>query len=81
MGMCLTPSFKEHNDPPVCLELQEDATAHILKARPVLFALRTVVGAELQSIVSQGILQPTQYPEWSTPVVVVLKNTTSSFTW
>lgn len=62
-----------HNGPPVKLELRENATPHFLKARPVPFAVRSAVEAELQMLQTQGIIAPVQHSDWATPVVVVRK--------
>lgn len=68
-------NIRGHSGPPVNLELKEGATPHFLKSRPVPFALRPAVEAELKSLESQGILEPTQHSEWATPVVVVGRKT------
>ena len=36
------------------------------------------VEAELHNIMSQGILEPVQYPEWASPIVVALKSNKKS---
>jgi len=44
-----------------------------LKARPVPFALEAEVGAELDKMIADGILEPTNESAWATPIVVVKK--------
>lgn len=43
-------------------------------ARPLPFALRSAVEAELDRLEAQGILEPTQHSEWATPLVLVRKS-------
>lgn len=48
-------------------------TPKFCKARPVPFAMRAKVEAELDHLVQQGILTPVQHAEWAAPIVPVLK--------
>ncbi|XP_028327385.1 uncharacterized protein K02A2.6-like [Gouania willdenowi] len=56
-----------------CLELQNDAKPKFHKARPVPYALRPKVEAELQQLMDQGILSKVDWSEWATPIVPVAK--------
>jgi len=59
--------------PPISI-LPDPAVKPIhLKARPVPFALEAEVGAELDRIVANGILEPKNELAWATPIVVVKK--------
>ena len=49
------------------------AQPHFRKARPVPYATRSKVEAELQRLTEQGILQPVQFADWAAPIVPVLK--------
>ncbi|KAK8760362.1 hypothetical protein V5799_028372 [Amblyomma americanum] len=59
--------------PRIHIELKEGAQARFLKCRSIPFAMREEVVAELNRLVELGILQPTQYSDWATPIVVVRK--------
>ncbi|XP_049268704.1 uncharacterized protein K02A2.6-like [Rhipicephalus sanguineus] len=59
--------------PPVKLYKKEGAVPRFLKARPVPFALRKAVSAEIDRLVQQGILSPVSVSEWAAPVVPVVK--------
>lgn len=51
-----------------------DATPHFSKARSVLYAYRELVEKELDRLVSDGILEPVEFSEWASPIVLVLKS-------
>ncbi|XP_061152316.1 uncharacterized protein K02A2.6-like [Syngnathus typhle] len=55
------------------LELEEGAKAKFHKARPVPYALRPKVEAELQNLMDQGIVSKVDWSEWATPIVPVAK--------
>lgn len=55
------------------LTLKPDARPVFFKSRPVPFALRDKVDAELDRLVSLGILKPVTYSEYASPIVPVLK--------
>ncbi|XP_049276455.1 uncharacterized protein K02A2.6-like [Rhipicephalus sanguineus] len=59
--------------PPVKLYKKEGAVPRSLKARPVPFALRKAVSAEIDRLVQQGVLSPVSVSEWAAPVVPVVK--------
>ena len=43
------------------------------RARPVPYALQSLVERELDQLVQQGILEPVQFAEWAASIVPVLK--------
>jgi hypothetical protein len=51
--------------------LKDDATPRFFKARPVPFALRSKVDAELDKLVSTGVFTKVETSEWASPIVVV----------
>lgn len=59
--------------PPIHIELKNGALPRFLKCRNIPFALKDDVLTELNRLVQLGILEPTQYSEWATPIVVVRK--------
>lgn len=59
--------------PPIHIELKDGALPRFLKCRNIPFALKDDVVTELNRLVQLGILEPTQYSEWATPIVVVRK--------
>ncbi len=59
---------------PIKLELNENASPVFLKSRQVPFALKPAVENELNKLINQGILEPTDYSEWATPLVTVRKS-------
>ena len=59
-----------HIDPPV--------TRRFYKARAIPYAYSTMVDAELDRLMEQGILTPVQFAEWAAPIVLVLKSNKKS---
>ncbi|UYV79065.1 hypothetical protein LAZ67_17000981, partial [Cordylochernes scorpioides] len=55
-----------------CL-IEQNCTPVFCKARPVPFALRTMVEQELERLVKLGFIYPVTSSSWATPVVVVPK--------
>ena len=55
------------------LNLMEDAEPVFRKARPVLYALKPRVEAELDKLESNGVLGKVAVSEWASPLVVVPK--------
>ena len=43
------------------------------KARSVLYAMRPLIEAELDKLVTQGILTPVQHADWAAPIVPIMK--------
>ncbi|KAJ8890971.1 hypothetical protein PR048_010480 [Dryococelus australis] len=63
------PSLKV---PPVHIKLKTDAEPKILKARSAIL-LHTSVHEALDMLVKEGVLEPTTFSSWATPVVPVFK--------
>ncbi|XP_064468972.1 uncharacterized protein K02A2.6-like [Ornithodoros turicata] len=57
----------------VHLHLKKDAEPKFFKPRPIPFASREAVEADLQRQVQNGVLEPIEVSEWATPIVVVPK--------
>nr|XP_054920897.1 uncharacterized protein LOC129381782 [Dermacentor andersoni] len=57
--------------PPLQIELKQDAQPKFLNCRSIPFAPKDDVITELEKLERGGVLQPTQYSEWATPVVIV----------
>ena len=55
------------------LHVQPDATPKFCKPRSVPFAIKEVVGKELDCLEEQGILQKVSHSEWAAPIVAVPK--------
>ena len=51
-----------------------DATPRFSKARSVPYAYWELVEKELDCLVSDGILEPVEFSEWASPIVLVLKS-------
>lgn len=54
-------------------KLKEDAVPVFLKPRPVPFALKAQVEAEIDRLEKEGILEKVTYSKWGTPIVPVMK--------
>ena len=55
------------------LHLKPHATPKFVKARPVPFAVRPKVEAELDKLEKEGVLKKVNHSEWGSPIVVVPK--------
>ncbi|KAF7686487.1 hypothetical protein C0J45_22906 [Silurus meridionalis] len=55
------------------LELEEDTSPKFFKARPVPYAIRPKVEAELDNLEKMEILTKVEWSEWATPIVPVIK--------
>ena len=55
--------------------LQVDPTVELkfYKARPVSFAMKHKVEAELDCLLATGVIEPAKYSSWAAPVVPVMK--------
>ena len=58
----------------VKIHIQQDARPHFFRARPVPYALREKVTAELERLCKADVIEPVQFSEWAAPIVPVLKN-------
>ena len=59
--------------PPARIYVDKEAAPRFFKARPVPYALRGRVEAELDRLLAEKIIEPVKYAEWAAPVVPVLK--------
>lgn len=57
----------------VKLTVKADCAPKCLKARPVPYAIKPKVEAELDRLVKSGVLEPVNTSEWATPIVPVIK--------
>lgn len=57
----------------VKLNIKPDSHPKFLKARPVPYAIRPKIEAELESLVKSRVLEPVSRSEWATPIVLVIK--------
>lgn len=64
-------TFNKHK---INLPLRENAVSKYFNPRPLPFKLKDKVNDELERLVSEGILIPTDYSEWGTPIVPVWKS-------
>lgn len=59
--------------PPAKIYVDKEAAPRFFKARPVPYAMRGRVEAELDRLLAQEIIEPVKHSEWAAPVVPVLK--------
>ncbi|XP_034561964.1 uncharacterized protein K02A2.6 [Notolabrus celidotus] len=57
----------------VKLHIKTDSKPVFLKPRPVPYAIRPKVEADLDALVKNGVLEPVKTSEWATPIVPVPK--------
>lgn len=57
----------------VKLAVKPGSAPKCLKARPVPYAIKPKVEAELERLVKSGVLEPVSTSEWATPIVPVMK--------
>ena len=57
------------------LTLKEGSQPKFCKARPVPYALKPQVGAELKRLEREGIIHKVNFSNWATPIVPVVKPT------
>jgi len=55
------------------IDVDPQAQPCFCKARPVPFALRDKVEAELERLQRAGVIEPVQSAEWAAPIVRVVK--------
>ena len=51
------------------LYVDQDASPRFCRARPVPYALRDKVEAELERLNKEGIIQPVQFADWAAPII------------
>ena len=56
------------------IEVDAQAVPHFCKARTLPYAMREKVEAEIDRLLSEGIIEPVEYADWAAPVVAVLKS-------
>ena len=56
------------------IEVDPEATPRFCKARPLPYAMREKVEAELNRLVQEDTLDPVDYADWAAPIVAVLKS-------
>ena len=61
----------------VKIHIQQDARPRFFHARPVPYALREKVTAEVERLCKADVIEPVQFSEWAAPIVPVLKNDSS----
>ena len=61
-------------DTTVKIHIQQDARPRFFRARPVPYALKDKVTAELERLRKADVIEPVQYSDWAAPIVPVLKN-------
>ena len=57
----------------VKVNIKPESTSKFCKARPVPYAIKPKVEAELDSLVRSGVLEPVKQSDWATPIVPVMK--------
>ena len=55
------------------LHVTKDATVRCFKARPVPYALREKVDAELNRLLEDGVIKPVEFSDYAAPIVPVLR--------
>ena len=68
------PTLGKMTDIKASIPLKEGATPVFLKARPVPYALRAGIEAELVRLEGQGVITKVDHSDWATPVVPVVKS-------
>ena len=56
------------------IDVNPQARAHFCKARPVPFALKHKVEAELDRLLKEGIVEAVKSAGWAAPIVAVVKS-------
>ena len=62
----------------VAIIVDPQAAPCFSKARPVPYAMRSKVEAELERLVEEGTLEPVQFSEWASSIVTVVKSDKTS---
>ena len=64
-------TLKDHK---VYIYLDKQAQPQFLKTRPLLLLLRDKVAEELDRLQPSGIIAPTKFSKWATPIIPVIKS-------
>ncbi|XP_026570758.1 uncharacterized protein K02A2.6-like, partial [Pseudonaja textilis] len=62
-----------YNGTPISFTVDPQAVPIRLKPRRVPFAIRPKLDAELDKLLKQGVIEPTDFAKWETPIVTPLK--------
>lgn len=57
----------------VSIDIDQNASPKFVEARPVPFAMKPKVEAELERLEREGIIEPVQFSQWAAPIVPVMK--------
>ncbi|KAL6461145.1 hypothetical protein MHYP_G00311110 [Metynnis hypsauchen] len=71
--MVFKESLGTWKGPPAKIHVDKEAVPRFFKPRPVPYAMKQKVEAELDRLVQENILQPVKFSEWAAPIVPVLK--------
>lgn len=63
-----------YNKATIQLKLKDGYSSKFCKPRPLPFAIKSKVEAEIDRLVNLKILVPVQFSDWGTPIVPVIKN-------
>lgn len=72
-GDVFSETLGTYTGPPISLPIDKKANPIRFKARNVPLAMRPRIEDEIQRLIKEDVLEPTNNPKWSTPVVPVLK--------
>ena len=68
-----SPGLNKYTEPAVKLLIDSTANLHFYKARPVPYVIKGKVQDAIEENVKLRIWEPTDYSEWATPIVPILK--------
>ena len=57
------------------LHVDHQTAPKFCRARHIPYVMRAKVEEEIQRLVTEGILEPVQYADWTAPIVLVISNT------
>ena len=55
------------------LYVANDVKPRFIKARPVPYAIRSLVNSEIDCLVEQNVIEPVSFSDWAAPIVLVMK--------
>ena len=59
------------------IHMKDDATPVFMRSRPVPYALRKGIEAELERLENEGTIKPVELSDWATPIVPIVKSDSS----